>query len=234
MKLSKKLGISLAAASLGTSLAYAPLASAEVDLAASAGVANLYLWRGFDVGQGDAAVFGDITASAAGFYGSVWTSSGDAYAGMEYDLIVGYGQEVGDFVFDLALVSYVYPSSHIDPTVNDTEIGDWVEAILTVGYGPLSLSWYETLEAADNSYALGEDYNYYTLGLDLGSFSFLVGHHDYNDDFTDEETHLDVSYAYNDRMSFTLSKMIDDGDGDGAPADDDLLFVLSYTLPIDL
>ena len=67
----------------------------------------MYLWRGMDVGNGDPAVFGDITASYGGAYASVWASSGDASAGQEYDVILGYGAEFGKFFFDIAAVSAI-------------------------------------------------------------------------------------------------------------------------------
>lgn len=232
MKLSKSLTTSLAAAAVTASAAVSSVNAAEiggVDVSASAGVANMYLYRGFDVGNGDAAVFGDITASAGGFYGGVWASSGDAFAGQEYDLFVGYGAEFGDFYFDLAAVSYIYPNSP-DPGMDDTDFGDWIEAILTVGYGPVSFAYYETVEAEENTYAFSEDYNYITLGFEMGSFGATLGRHDYAEG---DDTHLDLSYAYNDRLSFTVSKMIDASDETEAADLDDALFVVSYTLPLE-
>jgi len=64
-------------------------------LGASAGVASMYLWRGQDLGDGSAAVWGDINYKVAGAYAGVWASSGDSGAGSEYDLYAGYGMELG-------------------------------------------------------------------------------------------------------------------------------------------
>jgi len=83
----------------------------EVEVSASATVASMYLWRGQDLGNGAAAVSGDLTASIAGAYAGVWTSSGDNKFGNEYDLYVGYGGEVENFSYDVSLWSYVYPGS---------------------------------------------------------------------------------------------------------------------------
>lgn len=175
-------------------------------------------------------MFGEISATTEGFYAGVWTSSGDVFAGVEYDLFAGYGAAFGEFFFDISAVSYVYPS---EPSpledISETEVGDWVEAIVNVGYGPVSFSWFETLEAEEGTYALGEDYRYYALGLDQGDFAVLLGYHDYNDGDSEEDTHLDITYGYNERLSFTVSKMIDNGDD---VDDDDALFVVSYTLPL--
>lgn len=223
MKLAKPLSCFLSATAFATAASLAPFASAQVDVSASAGVANMYLWRGFDLGQGDAAVFGDITVDAAGFYGSVWASSGDVLAGTEYDLIVGYGGELGDFSYDLAVVSYVYPRD-----LAETDIGDYVEAILTLGYGPVSASYYDNIEAEDGSYADGlKDYSYYTLGAAVGDFAVLIGRHDFN--VGDDPAHLDISYSYNDRLSFTVSKMI----ADKEEVEHDAHFLVSYSFPIE-
>ena len=44
-------------------------------------------------------------------------------------------------------------------------------------------------------------------------------------------SHLDLGYQYNDNLSFTVSKVIDTDDD---TQEDDTLFVVSYSLPIDL
>lgn len=231
MKLSKTLTASLAATALSASIGTSMAIAAEiggVDVSASAGVANMYLWRGFDVGNGDAAVFGDVTVSAARFYGSVWTSSGDATAGQEYDLILGYGTEFGDFFVDLAAVSYVYPRySSPEAPGQGNDIGDWVEAILTLGYGPVSFSYFETIEAKDNSYAFGEEYSYFTASASFGAFGLLIGRHDMESG--DDPVHVNLSYAYNDNLSFTLSKFVANEDA----IEHDANFVVSYSIPLE-
>ena len=49
-------------------------------------------------------------------------------------------------------------------------------------------------------------------------------------------THVDLSYAFNDNISFTASKVVDqDLDKDDAGAfDEDLKFVVAYSLPIEI
>ena len=53
-------------------------------------------------------------------------------------------------------------------------------------------------------------------------------------------THIDISYAYNDNLTFTVSQIIDQDEiqliGNEKKyenRDDDTLFVLSYSLPIE-
>jgi uncharacterized protein (TIGR02001 family) len=87
----------------------------DVEVSASASVASMYLWRGQDLGNGAAAVSGDLTASMGGAYAGVWTSSGDTAAGQEYDLYVGFGGEAEDFSYDLSIWTYTYSG---DDTVN--------------------------------------------------------------------------------------------------------------------
>lgn len=231
---SKILSASLAATALAAS-SFLASANAEefggVDVSASVGVANMYLWRGYDVGNGDAAVFGDITLSAGGFYGTVWTSSGDATAGQEYDLIVGYGHEFGDFSVDLAAISYVYPRFPIEPDpsipTQGNDIGEWVEAALTLGWGPVSVSYFDTIEAKEGSYALGEDYNYMTASAAFGAFGILIGRHDM--ETGDDPVHLNLSYAYNDNLSFMVSKFVIDEE----EIEHDANFIVSYSIPLE-
>jgi len=224
---------------------------AEVDVSASAGVASAYLFRGVDLGNGNGAVFGDITASSGGAYASVWASSGDASLGSEYDLILGYSMEMGDFTIDAGVVNYLYPSDDASDS-----IGDFSEVYLNIGFGAVGFSYSDNV-AGDNGY------EYYALSAEHGSFSAVLGYADKQDkaEFNGEKastdyTHFDMTYAYNDNLSFTISKVIDfDRDLDANEAfssddydalsadlkaeydgltfiDDDLLFVVSYSLPI--
>ncbi len=207
---------------------------AEVDVSASAGVASAYLFRGVDLGAGNAAVFGDITASAGGAYASVWASSGDAGLGSEYDLILGYGLEMDDFSVDAGVVNYVYPSND-----DYDSIGQLTEVYVNLGFKMIGFSYYNNVSDQAKGNAIGsEGYEYYSLSGDVGSFSALVGYADPEEVSGSkvdlDYTHIDLSYAYNDNLSFTASKIVDfdDDSTPNAGIDDDLLFVVSYSLPI--
>ncbi len=218
----KNIGQSLTAVVVAVGIA-APAAQAEVS--ASVGVASTYLWRGFDLGSGTPAVSGDLNYSNAGFYTGIWGSSGDTAAGTEYDLYAGYGMSFGEddfFSADLSIWNYNYPTgaSEVDPS-------DLTEVILTLGVGPVAFSYYDNV-------AGGSGYNYYTLSAGFDAISVLVGMHDSwsscpsdDDDGECKPVHVNVSYAYNDNLSFTLSQFVAD-----ETDDDDLKFVVSYTLPI--
>ena len=219
----KKLTKAIALAGvMTTGLTGAQLAQAEVDVSASAAVASMYLWRGQDLGNGDAAVSGDITLSSGGAYAGMWTSSGDSAAGNEYDLYVGYGGEVEDFSYDLSVWTYVYPGD--DAANGEGNTFDLSEVIASVGYMGASFSYYYPVSSNP------DDYSYLTLGYGVDAFSATVGMA--MDDVDGGYTHLDLSYAYNDSLAFTASKIIDEETEDSM--DDDLKFVVSYSLPIDM
>ncbi|MFC3681833.1 TorF family putative porin [Bacterioplanoides pacificum] len=238
----KKLSQAIALAGVMTAVAV-PAVQAEVEVSASAAVANMYLWRGQDLGQGVPAVSGDLKVSAGGAYGGVWTSSGDTTAGQEYDLFVGYGGESGDFSYDVSAWTYVYSGDDEENGRGNTF--GLTDLIVSAGYGPVSASYYYVL-AGD------EDYSYVTLTGEYDKFSATLGMASgienigettktvYDDS---DYTHLDVSYAYNDNISFTLSKVIAQSlkaedaatsEEDESYVDEDLKVVVSYSLPIEL
>jgi hypothetical protein len=204
---------------------------AEVEVSASAGIANMYLWRGNDLGGvtddsgnvsgGVPAISGDLSVSAAGAYGGVWTSSGDAASGQEYDIYAGYGGEAGALSYDVSIWAYVYP----DGGVSDGTFGDNSEIIVSLGAAGASVGIYKQVgDAVDN------DNMYYTLGYGMDAFSGTVGITDAAAKGADY-THFDLSYAYNDNISFTVSKIVDQETEKAL--DEDTKFVVSYSLPIE-
>ncbi|WP_049721148.1 TorF family putative porin [Gilvimarinus polysaccharolyticus] len=215
--INKKLLASAVAASAIALSAFAPVANAEVS--ASVGAANMYYWRGLDLGNGDPAISGDISVSSGGFYGGVWGSSGDASAGTEYDLFVGYGGEAGSFTYDVSLWNYNYPSApnNVDGSDGSPDLGDLTEAVVSLGYGPVAVTYYHGLEDLD-------DYWYTTVGATFDKFSVTYGLHE------DDLSHVDLGYAFNDNLSFTIGKVVDDVDGS---YDDDVKFIVSLSLPIE-
>ena len=218
MKTLKKLlplSIAAAAATAGISTA------AQAEVGASVGVASTYLWRGYDLGSGTPAVSGDLNYSAAGAYAGIWGSSGDTTAGTEYDLYAGYGMEFDMFSFDVSVWNYNYPTGS-----SEIDFADLTDVVVSIGVGPVSFAAYEPVAGAGDY-----DYGYYTLSTGYGPFSFTLGMH--KDGGTDEDgdttdpTHLNVDYAYNDNLTFTLSQFISD-----EPEGDDLKFVVSYSIPL--
>jgi hypothetical protein len=212
----KTLSKAVAVASLLSAGIMSAQVANAVEVGASAAVSNMYLWRGKDLGNsssdfdgdgkddqsngGVAAVSGDLNVSMGGAYAGVWTSSGDANGGQEYDLYVGYGMETGPVAIDASVWTYVYPSGG---TSSDSMF-DLSELIVSASVGDASVTWYETL-TADSA-----EYRYITLGYGMDKVSATLGLTLSDTDAT-EYTHLDVSYAATENLSFTYSQIVDEG-----------------------
>jgi hypothetical protein len=192
----------IAAATLTTfGLAAAP---AAVALDASASIATSYLWRGTELGNGDAALAVDLSGSTGAISYGLWVSSGDTSnsatenGGTEYDIYASYGGSVGEIGYSVGYASYNYPTTGVG-------FDDNAEYIYGLSYGPASVTVYDEK---------GGDYEYTVVGYEAGAYSFAYG-----DDET--TTHFDVSYAVNDSLTLTVSE----------PEDADTIVVASYTLP---
>ncbi len=232
----KTISKAVAVASL-ISAGFVGQAQAEVEVSASAAVANMYLWRGQNLGNvtadmdsdgtnettvtaGVPAISGDVVVSMGGLYAGVWTSSGDAAFGQEYDLFVGYGGEAGGLSYDLSVIAYIYP----DGTASDGTFGDNSDVILGLGYAGASLGIYKQVGDVEDN-----DNLYTTVGYEYGSVSATYGMFDYGAEDKDY-SHLDVSYAYNDSLTFTVSKIVSEEEEDTYDTDNKV--VVSYSLPI--
>ena len=202
--------------------------AADVEVSASAGVSNMYLWRGLDLGYGAAMVDGSLDIAMGGAYAGVWTASGYSSWGSEYDLYVGYAGEVEDFSYDVMLVTYTYPSSAGGADQPDSEGNtfDFSEYIISLGYMGASLSYTGSMGAESS-----DDYSYITLGYGYDAYSVMVGISD-DEGSEADYTHVDLSYAVNDNLSFTLSKIVDMDEDDSY--DDDLKVAFYYSLPVEL
>ncbi len=223
---------SLIAGAVATTFMAGAVAPAQAEIAGSATVSTNYLWRGYDLGSGTPAASADLVASSeTGFYGGIWISSGDQTAGTEYDVFVGYGGEVGDFSYDINLTSYVYPTGAFSQS--DGSIGDFAEIIIGLNYGPFGFKYYDNIAgntgtALNPGYAWDEDYRYITLSAEVGKWSFVLGDHDFGTPGSGDATHFDVSYSYNDNLSFTMSNFVK-----FTGTEPETLFVASYSIAID-
>ena len=75
------------AATMAAGLAAPSIAVAEVS--GTVGVSNMYFWRGQDLTEGNAQVFGSLDyAHSTGLYAGIWGSS--ELGGTEYDLYLGF------------------------------------------------------------------------------------------------------------------------------------------------
>ena len=170
----------IAAATLTTfGLAAAP---AAVALDASASLATSYLWRGTELGGGDAALAVDLSGSTGALSYGLWVSSGDSTS-TEYDIYASYGGSIGEIGYSVGYASYNYPSTGIG-------FDDAAEYIYGLSYGPASVTIFDGKDS---------DYEYTVIGYEAGAYSFAYG----DDEST---THFDVSYAVNDSLTLTVSE----------------------------
>ena len=210
------LGVAVA----GSMMAAQQVAAEEsVEIAASAAVASMYLWRGTDLGNGAPVVSGDITASMAGAYAGIWGSSGDTGFGSEYDLYLGYGAEIEGFSFDVSLWNYNYANNPAYDT-----FGALTDLAVSVGFGSVTFTVLDNIAGGSGEF-------YYTLDAAMDQFSAKVGRY-VKAGSDNNYTHLDLGYAYNDNLAFTLSKIVDTDTA--TTENDNTLFVVSYSLPIDI
>ena len=191
--------------------------AAQAEVSASVGVANMYYWRGYDLGDG-AALSADVNYSAAGFTVGAWTSSGDAALGTEYDLYAGYAIELGAVTLGAGYISYNYADMDVGP-------GDFAEVYGSIGVGPFKYTYYDNIANAEEIGVGYDDYNYMTAELNFEKFGVKYGLHE------DDAAHLDLTYKYNDKLSFTYGQMVDDADGGDVEADGK--FIVSLVLPIE-
>lgn len=228
MKMTQTLLVNIALFSAFTGVVL-PAANAEVT--ASVGAASMYYWRGYDLGGG-AALFGDVKISKNGFAAGVWTSSGDEILGTEYDLYVGYSGSVDSFSYGINIVSYNYANPKGEDgdgaTWEPVKPGDYVEVVPFIGFGIFKLTYYDAINA-DHPY-FSKDYRYITAELNFKKFDLKYGLHDDAPGLlNDGVAHLDATYKYNDKLSFTVGKIIDDNDG---AAPDEANVLVSYSFPL--
>ncbi|UZK04609.1 TorF family putative porin [Venatoribacter cucullus] len=198
----------------------------QAEVSASAAIANNYIFRGLLMGSGTPAVSGALDyAHESGAYAGVWGTSGDTAAGDEYNVYFGFGGEASGLSYDLNVLTYVYPGGLAASVKSD--LGQLTEVTASVGYGAIGLS--VTAPVSDEADVFGNDYVYTKLSLGYEAFGLVVANNAAEDGGTATDyTHVDLSYAFNDNVSFGLSKIVD---GDISQR---TLFQVSYSLPIEL
>ena len=212
----KLTSIALASAVAMGAVAMPTTVSAEV--ASSATISSMYLWRGQDVSGGVPALSGDITYSHdSGFNAFAWMSSESA-SNVEVDLGLGYAGKAGPVDYSLTYYKFWYPEK---PAIGEKIADAGAEVVVDLTYKPVTFTAY--IDAKDSN-----DYNYYTFSGSVGSVDLLYGISDSKTSGADY-THFDATYNASDKLSFTVS--LPSGDG-LTTANKDPLFKMSYALPI--
>ncbi|HEY8938711.1 MAG TPA: TorF family putative porin, partial [Cellvibrio sp.] len=173
------------------------------------------------------ALIADVALKSNGFYTGLWASSGDAGLGTEYDFYAGYGFSAGPVSLDFNYTTYMYPSV---PSGDNLGFDDVSDVAVTVGLKPsddVSLTLMHRVGVGD--ILADDDYTYTTFTAAFGKFSALVGTHSDDSGAYDGLTHLDLSYAYTSNLTFTLGKVVDQGE---AEWNDELKFIVKLSLPL--
>lgn len=189
-------------------------------LEASGTVANNYLWRGINLGDGDPMVAANLKASLNGFYAGMWTGSGDAAAGTEIDWYFGYGFNIKDGLRgSFQYLTATYPEI-------DQGFGDWGDYALNLGYGIFDYS--VAVDAGNDTDTHGK-WKYMTFSIDLGKYAILIGKH--HDEYgSDGLLHTNLIYKYNNNLAFTLSIPLDVAEGD---VEQDPTVHVAFNIPIN-
>lgn len=202
------------------------LLPAQAELAASVDVANLYLFRGLNMSNGSPALAGSLNyAHNSGLYAGVWSTSGDDTLGSEVDYYFGYEGNLKDFSYNLSYLNYYYPKSK-GTTAAIVDINDYAEVSLALGYKDVNVSL-----TAPTSDEIAGDYLYYLLSYSYQNFSLAVGVNEH-ENRASQYSHLDLAYQFNDRLSFAVSQVINQGRG--ATFSDATLLLVNLSLPIAL
>jgi uncharacterized protein (TIGR02001 family) len=211
---------------------------------ANASMTNNYIWRGLTQSENEAAVQGGIDyASDSGFYVGTWASNvnygpSDVYS-YEHDIYAGYAFEVEGISFDVGYLYYNY-----DKEANF----DFGEIYASIGMGGFSVTGY-VLANTEADEGPGQDFGFgstYYISADYGfalSNGVEVGlHAGYHDgDFAEAFNGTDGGYAdYNisvskDGFSFMITSTSVDGPAaDGGYDNDEVKFVVGYSVGIDM
>lgn len=184
---------------LAGSMLSTPALAAEVE--ANVGLTTDYVWRGYTQNDGDTSASGGIdVAYDSGAYVGTWvgdvTYNGASY---ELDFYFGYAGEAGGLSYDVGYLAYMYPDAPSKYESEDQDL-DFSEVYLTVGQGPISLSYY-FLADADGKDAGDDTYVSVAYETEIGEwgFGFTYGVYDVYD--TESKTSSDSS-----DMVLSLSK----------------------------
>ena len=228
--------------SVAGSLLLAATAHAD-SLTGNAGAANNYIWRGLTQTENAAVVSGGIDYAAdSGFYVGTWAANvsyapGDVFS-YEHDVYFGFSGEANGIAYDFGYLYYNYDKEA------EFDFGE-IYGSASIGDFSLSLNVLANTEADESptqDFGFGQAFylsaNYATEvseGLELG---FHVGYHDgdFNEAFNGvPDSYVDYNVSLSkDGFSFMISGTDLDNPGPDNLDNDELKFVVSYTMDFDL
>lgn len=151
--------------------------SALAGASANIGMVSDYHFRGIDQGTGATASAG-LDYDTNGFYVGTWIA--DVQMGIEYDLYGGYAGEMSGFSYDIGVANYRY--------TNDAFDDNYMEGALSVGYGPVSVSY---AKGTWDGYGTKQDYTFASITGEYKSMYATYGTH--GEDF--EGSYIELGYG---------------------------------------
>lgn len=235
MNFTKKLTPMMIAGAMAASAFMAVPMAVQAETSASLGFSNMYLWRGLNLSPNGSVISGSFDYGNEGFYAGMWTTSEDA--GSETDLYLGYGGEISGVTYDVSYWKYLYPEERDAGAQISSGDSDAAEYVISLGYGPVTYTTYLNADS-DN-----DDNTYSTLSASYEKFTATYGFWDLenpkdpvpNPDgvIADEYTHITLSYAATDDLSFSISKASSDR-SDDLGVEEDPLFSVNWGKSFDL
>lgn len=183
----------LVMAALGAPMVAQAAETSPHTLTANVGLTSDYVFRGVSQTQGGPAVQGGFDYShASGLYVGTWASNVEWVStgykdnnSLEIDLYGGYRGALGDFGYDLGVITYYYPGDQI-AAANDP---DTTEVYLGLSWKTLSAKYSRVVSerfvgwgtSATNGDTRGSYYIELNGTYDLGSGWGVLGHVGYQD-----------------------------------------------------
>lgn len=198
-------------------LTYGTLSATTFTSQSSITLANLYLFRGFDLSQEDPALQGDyIVSHESGFWFGAWATNYDVAwdDGIEIDLVAGYDISLTeDLQLTLGMTEYTYTGE----TENSTEF------YAALAFSQFSISYYQDVDldtvylSADAEFVVTENF----------SVTFHAAQYDYEILDSSRDYSITLNYTVNDQFSVFATYSNNDLNVTGA--ENYLLAGLSYS-----
>jgi uncharacterized protein (TIGR02001 family) len=236
MKIKQFTVVLIALMVLATSAIQSTAATIDVEGAAYAGLSSMYLWRGFDLSNGDPVVQGGMDVSVEGLTFSYWSNLDlDSGELNETDFTIDYGMALSELVaIGFGNVFYALDGA---PDTNELYLGISLNTLLA----PTLTLYYDYDEAEEDglfyTLAIGQDLKL-TEGLRL-SLGGLVSYNQKSDyavgnysDWHNYELSLAADYAPTEQLSISPFVIFSDAISDEAEAliKDELVGGLNLTL----
>lgn len=184
-------------------------AATAIEVSGNVGFTTDYIWRGNTQAGGDASMSGGLDADLGGglavgtWVGSLGASGSDD-ANYELDVYASYGFEVGGVGVEVGYIYYAYPGVADDGS-------DFEDVYISLGYGPVSVSYYELLDA-EAAATDADDGTYLSIDYEValpGDFSATLhyGSEEFENSADDEDTSVSIS-----KGDFTFTVSDDEGD----------------------